>query len=268
MERKHQHLINTTLTLLTHAGLPTHFWLEALNTAVYLANRLPHSTLQFQVPYVLLFQKSPDYLSLKPFGCACFPWLKPYVPHKLTPKSLCCVFLGYCATTKGYRCYDPIGDKVYLSRHVRFDEHTFPYHSLVSSIPSHVQHNLIPPSFQFLSLSLMISQFLSLILLLFSLPKFLLLLSFLLLQSCLLLLLPFHRCLLLLSLLPQQMVIHLLMFILQFFPWLILFLAHRHFLLPHFPLFIPCKQGLNQGYISLNILLLYLLLSLSSSHRT
>lgn len=95
VERKHRHLIETTITLLLQARLPVSFWLEALTTIVYLANRLPHSSLQFQVPYVLLFKTTPNYLNLKPFGCCCFPWLKPYVAHKLLPKSTPCVFLGY-----------------------------------------------------------------------------------------------------------------------------------------------------------------------------
>lgn len=83
VERKHRHLIETTITLLLQAKMPSIFWLEALTTAVYLANRLPHSSLKFQVPFSVLFNTSPNYLALKPFGCCCYPWLKPYVPHKL-----------------------------------------------------------------------------------------------------------------------------------------------------------------------------------------
>lgn len=92
--RKHRHLIETTIALLLQAQFPTIFWLEALTTAVYLANRLPHSSLKFQIPYVLLFNTQPNYMALKPFGCSCYPWLKPYASHKLTPKSTQCVFLG------------------------------------------------------------------------------------------------------------------------------------------------------------------------------
>lgn len=53
VERKHRHLIETAITLLLHASLPITFWLEALTTVVYLANCLPHTSLKFQVPYVL-----------------------------------------------------------------------------------------------------------------------------------------------------------------------------------------------------------------------
>ncbi|XP_058208222.1 uncharacterized protein LOC131321235 [Rhododendron vialii] len=66
-ERKHRHLIETTITLLLQSHLPTSFWLEALTTTVYLINRMPHTSLKFQVPYTMLFHSSPDYLFLKPF---------------------------------------------------------------------------------------------------------------------------------------------------------------------------------------------------------
>lgn len=46
-ERKHRHLIETTITLLLQSHLPTSFWLEALTTAVYLTNRLPHTSLNY-----------------------------------------------------------------------------------------------------------------------------------------------------------------------------------------------------------------------------
>lgn len=133
VKRKHRHLIETTITLLLQVRLPVTFWLEALITAVYLANRLPYSSLHYQVPYVHLYNTTPNYYNLKPFGCCCYPWLKPYTSHKLLPQSTPCVFLGYCDNTKGFRCYDPQTTKVYTSRHVQFLEHIFPYPSLVSS---------------------------------------------------------------------------------------------------------------------------------------
>ncbi|KAM0908576.1 hypothetical protein ACQ4PT_015368 [Festuca glaucescens] len=48
-------------------------------------------------------------------------------PHKLAPRTVPCVFLGYPANAKGYRCYDPISHRVITSRHVYFDEHCFPF---------------------------------------------------------------------------------------------------------------------------------------------
>ncbi|VFQ71445.1 unnamed protein product [Cuscuta campestris] len=42
---------------------------------------------------------------------------------------------GYHPTTKGNKCYEPVSQKVYVSRHVRFVEDQFPYPKL-SSLPS------------------------------------------------------------------------------------------------------------------------------------
>ena len=41
---------------------------------------------------------------------------------KLDPKSKRCIFLGYGATTKGYRLYDPLKKRGCLSRDVIFHE--------------------------------------------------------------------------------------------------------------------------------------------------
>lgn len=139
-ERKHGHIIETAITLLQKAQLPITFWLEAITTAVYLINRLPNSSIHFQVPFHVLYKTSPDYSILKPFGCCCFPWFRPYASNKLVPRSSPCIFLGYCSATKGYRCLDPKTNRVYISRHVKFLETDFPYPTLCpfpsSAIPA------------------------------------------------------------------------------------------------------------------------------------
>ncbi|XP_024009756.1 uncharacterized protein LOC112085026, partial [Eutrema salsugineum] len=41
---------------------------------------------------------------------------------KLDAKSIKCMFLGYSTTQKGYKCYDPINNRTYVSREVKFLE--------------------------------------------------------------------------------------------------------------------------------------------------
>ncbi|TXG59466.1 hypothetical protein EZV62_014039 [Acer yangbiense] len=142
-ERKHRHIVEMGLTLLAQAKLPLTFWWEAFHTAVYTINRLPTPLLGHMSPFQLLFKKSPDYKFLKVFGCACFPFLRPYNKHKFDFHSSKCLLLGYSDTHKGYKCLHPSG-RVYISRNVIFNESDFPYHSLfptptsssVSSQPS------------------------------------------------------------------------------------------------------------------------------------
>jgi hypothetical protein len=45
-------------------------------------------------------------------------------------RSIKCVFLGYSSQHKGYRCLDPTISRVYISRHVIFNETIFPYKQL------------------------------------------------------------------------------------------------------------------------------------------
>ncbi|KAM1069966.1 hypothetical protein ACFX15_001756 [Malus domestica] len=127
-ERKHRHIVETVRTLLVASNVPHLYWVEAFSTAVYLINRLPISGLSTS-PWELLFFKPPDYSRLKVFGCRCFPWLKPYTHSKLEAKSKSCVFLGYSLQHKGYRCLDPVTNRLYISRHVQFDEATYPFKS-------------------------------------------------------------------------------------------------------------------------------------------
>jgi hypothetical protein len=123
-ERKLRHILETGLTLLAHCGLSNKYWVDAFLTSVYIINRLPTPVLQHSSPYEKIFHRSPNYSLLRVFGCKCFPLLRPYTSHKLEYRSKACIFLGY--SHAGYRCLDPLTDKVYLSRHVIFDEHSFP----------------------------------------------------------------------------------------------------------------------------------------------
>lgn len=88
---------------------------------------MPTQVLSNQSPYQTIFKEKPNYTKLKIFGCLCFPWLRPYTPHKLAPRSIPCIFLGYSLTQSAYLCLDQATNRVYVSRHVKFDETSFPY---------------------------------------------------------------------------------------------------------------------------------------------
>ncbi|CAA7019426.1 unnamed protein product [Microthlaspi erraticum] len=131
-ERKHRHVVETGLTLLSTAAVPLEYWPFAFATAVYLINRLPTPVLSHQSPFFKLFQVAPNYDKLKAFGCLCFPWLKPYTHHKLENRSQPCIFLGYSLTQSAYYCLHVPTGRIYTSRHVRFDEARFPFPKMVS----------------------------------------------------------------------------------------------------------------------------------------
>ena len=151
-ERKHLHILNTVRSLLISAQLPESFWGEAALTAVHTINRVPSPTTSNQTPYELLHGKVPNYSLLKIFGCACFVLLPPHERTKLEPRSRLCCFLGYGIEHKGYQCYDPITQRLRVSRHVQFWEHKFftsmsPFPNTSSSLSSIFFYSSIDISF-------------------------------------------------------------------------------------------------------------------------
>lgn len=144
-ERKHRHIANMTRTLLAAASAPLTLWVEAALTSVHLINLLPISTLQWSTPYTFLFGRPPIYSHLRTFGYMCFPYLGPYVHDKLMPRSIKCVFVGYSATHKGYRCLDRATGRVYISRHVVFNEEVFLFaNPLGHQPPAYVELDIHP----------------------------------------------------------------------------------------------------------------------------
>jgi transposase InsO family protein len=126
---KAERIIRTTndviRSLLFQASMPPSYWVEALHTATLLLNILPTKTLDFSTPHSALLGSAPSYDHLRVFGCKCYPNLSATAPHKLAPRSALCIFIGYSAHHKGYRCLDPTTNRIIISRHVIFDESTF-----------------------------------------------------------------------------------------------------------------------------------------------
>ncbi|GJR99236.1 ribonuclease H-like domain-containing protein [Tanacetum coccineum] len=122
---------NLIRTLLFQAHIPPSYWVEALNMAAYLLNILPSTAINNEIPFTKLYNQTPTYEHLCVFGCLCYPHVD--VSHKLEPRSTPCIFLGYPANHRGYRCLDLASNKIIISRHVRFDEDVFPFGNVTSS---------------------------------------------------------------------------------------------------------------------------------------
>ncbi|KAK1408451.1 hypothetical protein QVD17_40235 [Tagetes erecta] len=152
-ERRHRHIVETGLSLLSHAKLPIKFWTFAFTTATYLINRLPTITLQNDSPFYRLFHQLPNYDKLRSFGCLSYPWLRPYTNHKLQSRSKPCIFVGYSSSQSAYYLLDPLTNRIYTSRHVHFVENIFPYENIIQTTtpPTPSPDQLLPFSVQFLS---------------------------------------------------------------------------------------------------------------------
>ncbi|KAM0996802.1 hypothetical protein ACFX2C_006762 [Malus domestica] len=134
-ERKHRHIVETAITLMTTTQLPHDLWYHACAHYIFLINRMPCKVLGMQSPYQRLYGVSPQLQGLKVFGTAVYPYIRPYTVNKLQPRASLCVFMGYALGYKGVICFHPKSRKFIISRHVIHDEDLFPYKSL------HTLHN-------------------------------------------------------------------------------------------------------------------------------
>lgn len=144
-ERKIRHIVETDLSLLNTASLPFKFWTYAFQIVVHLINCMATPTLQHMSPFQILFHKLPDYRFFKTFSCLCYPYLRPYSSNKLLHRSAPCIFLGCNLSYKGYLCLHHSTNRIYITRHVIFDESNFPFHSSTSLPSSSTSSNQLLP---------------------------------------------------------------------------------------------------------------------------
>ena len=121
-ERTNRTLIERARCMLFDAGLDKKFWAEAVSTAVYVINRSPCQSTSGLTPEHTFSGKVPDLSRLRVFGCKAMVHIPKHCRKKFDPKSKCCVFLGYCEDTKGYRLYQPDKNEIIISRDVIFFE--------------------------------------------------------------------------------------------------------------------------------------------------
>jgi hypothetical protein len=76
-------------------------------------------------PHYAKYDTAP-YAHLRVFGCACYPNTSATTPHKLSPRSTRCLFLGYSPDQKGYRFLDLVSHRILIYHHIVFDEDVFP----------------------------------------------------------------------------------------------------------------------------------------------
>jgi hypothetical protein len=123
VERKYRHIVETACSFLLSASVPSEFLGEVVLTVVSLINTISSSHSSGFSPFEKLYGYIPGYSSFRVFGYTCF-FLYPHIERsKLSTRFVICVFLGYGEGKKGYRCFDPITQKLYMSRHVVFLEH-------------------------------------------------------------------------------------------------------------------------------------------------
>lgn len=122
VERKNRTVVEMAKSMLHEKGIPYCLWAEAVHTAVYILNRCPTKALNNITPFEAYSGRKPGIAHLKVFGSLCYVHVPTVLRHKLKPKSVKGVFVGYATCEKGYRIYNPISKKLTLLRDVIFYE--------------------------------------------------------------------------------------------------------------------------------------------------
>ena len=118
------------------SNVPKHSWGEAILTATFLITRMSFRVLGFLAPIHVLSQVFPHNrfisdIPMRVFGCTSFVHVRSQNITKLDSRALKTFFLSYSPTNKGYKCYDPLTKKTYVSYDVSFFENQ-PYFSKTS----------------------------------------------------------------------------------------------------------------------------------------
>lgn len=120
---KNGHLTEIAHTLMFTRNVTKTFWSDAIQIVTYLMNKMPSHVLSFisptknRSPKIFLFS-----LPLKTFGCICYVHISKSDHTKLDQKTLKCVFLGYGADHKGYKCFHPLTHRKFVSQDMTFFE--------------------------------------------------------------------------------------------------------------------------------------------------
>jgi hypothetical protein len=128
-ERCNQTLASMARAMLLDADLTTWFWPFAIQTAVHIKNRVPHSNLPTNTtPFHLWYHRKPDLSHFRLFGSYCTSRILSPSTSKFDPRGESARFLGYARDAKGYTLWVPNpdghGGSVKIRRDVLF--HGFP----------------------------------------------------------------------------------------------------------------------------------------------
>ena len=107
VERLHGTLIRNTEAMLTDAKLHHKFWEDAVATANYIHNRLPHKGINYKIPYEFLYNKKVDYSKFRVFGCTAYFFVSKQFRKKFDNTTLPGIFIGYDDINEtAYKIYD------------------------------------------------------------------------------------------------------------------------------------------------------------------
>ena len=108
--------------MLEAKGLAANLWAEAMNVAVDIYNRVPHSSIKFKIYFKAYFGHKLDVSNFKVFGST--TWARILLDKRkyLQPQSIECLFIGYLEEYKGFKLLNIRTKQIFIERSVRFEE--------------------------------------------------------------------------------------------------------------------------------------------------
>jgi transposase InsO family protein len=114
-ERANRTIQEGAKAMLLQAGLPSQFWMEAMNTFVYIKNQSPHRGIDFGIPLKELHKVYPAFYiaelesHIQGFGCLVYAY---EIPRKGASPGIPCLFLGPDRVNMGARLFDLTKQKI------------------------------------------------------------------------------------------------------------------------------------------------------------
>ena len=134
-ERANRTIVEMARSMIYGQGLGLEFWAEAVKNAVYIRNWCPTSAIHGKTPQEAWCGKKLSVAHMRVFGCIAYAKVPDASRTKLEPKSVKCLFLGYCEGTKAYRLINLETKKIIRCCDVNFCEHG-ELHEKLESRPS------------------------------------------------------------------------------------------------------------------------------------
>ncbi|GJR49305.1 uncharacterized mitochondrial protein-like protein [Tanacetum coccineum] len=106
VERKNRTLIEAARTMLADSKLPTTFWVEAVNTACYVQNRVLVIKPYNKTPYELFLGRNPALSFMRPFGCPVTIFNTIDHIGKFDGKADEGFFVGFSTNIKAFRVFN------------------------------------------------------------------------------------------------------------------------------------------------------------------
>lgn len=121
-ERSMRTILDTARSMLADSGLPTKYWADAVQTAVYIRNFVPSSRSPHVVPLERWTGQKQDVSHLRPFGSTAYA----HIPldlgmSKWAPRSMKVSMIGYYGRD-GYKLLNTENGAVVKSRDIIFEE--------------------------------------------------------------------------------------------------------------------------------------------------